>query len=206
MDVLAEIEQSEAGDHALDVQPPEAGREIAHQRQLGRCPCGEVGMTGLGRHRHEAVADAVQDGLAKPGPGRDQRRIARRRRGAGLQRVELVGCEHGHGVGHRLEVVQESQPRDARGRDDLPRAHPPRHVRERGLAVDDRAGDAQRHRGHARVERAERRLQQRRDAVVVERPKRADVERPRTRRAIVEESDQRLRSADVGREDHRRLL
>ena len=91
----------------LDVHAAEAVAQEVPERGLVVGAHGEVGVSGFRGHRQHAPADAVQDGFTQAGAGGDERGVSRRVGPPGLQRVQLVGGEHRHGVGHRLEIVQQ---------------------------------------------------------------------------------------------------
>ena len=192
--------------HVLDVDPAEAGaQEMRRAPTSSSVRTAKSAVPGFRRHRHHAAADAVEDGFAEPGAGGDERGVAAGGGPAGPQRVQFGGGEHRHGVGHRFEIVQQPDVGGTGHGGDFATAHAPRHVGHRRLVVEDRAGDAEsdaidRHAAMA----GEVGVEQGRQAVEVERANRPRVDQPWPRRVVAEQSDQRLRPADVGRQDHRR--
>ena len=191
----------------FDVDPAESLPEELEQRDLVVGTDGEVAVAGLGGDRHEAPVDPMQDRRAQSGAGGDERGIAIGVGSACPQRVQFPRRQHRHGARHGLEVVQQLHVGGAGRRRHLVAPHPPRHVGHRGLAVQDRTGDAETdaidgdgamprqigtEQGRQPVER------QRRDGL--------DVDETRARRCGLEEADERLRPSDIGGEDHRVIL
>ena len=190
----------------FDVGASVARPQGRHQCELVVGARREVGMAGLGRHGPHPSIDAVQDRLAQSGARGDERGVAGGGGAPDLQRVQLVAVQHGHGVRHRLEVVQQTHVADAGRRGHLDAADAPRHVGHGGDAVADGSGHAQRHDLHARIEWAQGGVQQVGQPGVVERAHGAHVEQMRARPRALEQSHERLRSADVGRKNHGRIV
>ncbi len=102
-----EIGEAGTGNDAIVIDAAEALAEVGDKRELARRARGEVRVAAFRGGRHEASVDVVQERFAEAGAGRDKRGVARRHCDAFLQRRELVGLEHRHGVRHRFEIVQE---------------------------------------------------------------------------------------------------
>jgi len=102
-----QVGETRAGDHPIEIHAAEALAEIRHEREFARRARGEVGVAAFGRRRHEPPVDVMEERFAKAGAGRNEGGIPGGHRDAFLQRGQLVGFEHRHGVCHRLEVVQE---------------------------------------------------------------------------------------------------
>ena len=101
------VDEAGSGNDALVVDAPVDAGELLDERELARGPRGEVGVAAFRGRREEAAVDVVEQRFAEPGAGGNQRGVPRRHGDAFLQHRQLVGLEHGHGVRHRLEIVQQ---------------------------------------------------------------------------------------------------
>jgi len=162
----------------------------------------------LGRHRHEATVDAVQQRLAEARARGDERRVALRLRLSRLQRRHLVVREHGHDVTHRLQVVEEPHGGYREACRDGPGLDAPRHVGQirrpaaHGTGYPEHGGVD----GRAGRPAVEERRQERLEAAVVEGRMALDDQRSRAGSARGVQAADRLRSTNVGREQHSHAL
>ena len=93
--------------------------------------------------RHKTSAgDVVQHRFAEPGAGGDDRDVAAFERLPFLQHVHLGRRQHGHRVGHRLQIVQQRHAREFEARPHTPCVDIERDVGEFRRVVDHRSGDA----------------------------------------------------------------
>jgi hypothetical protein len=206
---LIDVDQAGAADHVLHAAAPVDAREDREHLDLARRPRAPVRVPAFRRAGHEAVVEVEEERFAEPGAGRDHRGVAVRLRDPLLQDRQLGRFEYRHGMRHGLEVVEDMDAPEAGRRGDRRSVHQPGHVREPRDLVGHRAGDAERRRlDRARLDAVplEELPDHRHQIVVLERDELADFDPPGTLRRPREESEQRLGSAYVGRQQHPHII
>src|SRR5690606_18851179 len=144
-----------------------------------------------------------QERLAKPGAGGDHGGVSRGIGDALLQHVQFLGFEHRDAGGHRLEVVDEQGGAAAEPSRNGPRVGDPWRAGQPCDAAIDRSGDA----GAQGVYRiaprlVEKRLDEFLEALEVDRHVLARDDGDGPIGVVLEQAHQRLRSSDIGRQQH----
>jgi hypothetical protein len=154
---------------------------------------------------HQPSIDVQKHALAQAGAGGDHRDVSARDASAFLQHGELVAGEYRNRVGHRLEIVEQPDLPEAVALHQRRGVDSPGNVGELGDLIGDGAGHPERcgfELAGADPALAQKRPKHRVQPVVIERDELVDVERPGPRLPRVEQSEQRLGTADVSAEEH----
>ena len=127
----------------LDFRAAVLRHQVPEQHDVALRARRPVGVASLGRRRDEATVDMVQQRLAKPRAGGDQRHVAAADGFAVLQHVQFITLQHRHRVGHRLEIVEQLDAWNREAMRNLARVDAERHVRQFRRVAEHRAGHAE---------------------------------------------------------------
>jgi hypothetical protein len=201
-----DADESRAREQMLDLDAPALRAQEPQELVLQVVRRREVRVAALARDGEVVAAVEDEAGGAETRPRGDHRAVPVRARRAFVQAHEVVSTEHGDAVRHRLEIVHERDLRKAELLRELARLDDPRQVRRAHAAAAHGTRDAEPRAVEAvRVRAAE----------VAQ-----DLDEARMMRAridlldldlepvllLVDESDPRVRPADVAGQDHSSTL